>query len=209
MIELSLVKYSKDNKPTPRMLTKQQLFLALSATPEVGDWDGPAFCPASFVEGGLRRAADVRQVNLLVFDIDGPKLYDKRHRKWLIEQPSVDTIDHIINHTPDPIGLILSNSPAPGICYTSWSHRWAKVFSYRLVLYLPHPVDPTTYKQLWLAVYEQLGGRRLGLDGACKDPCRLFFLFRRLQLAQDLGLETPFMCFEFEAQCPAMLDRWF
>ena len=42
-----------------------------------------------------------------------------------------------------------------------------------------------------------------------KTPCWLFFLPRCSQLAQDLGLKTQFVYFEFEVQCSTMLDRWF
>jgi len=148
-----------------------------------------------------------------VYDVGGEKLYDRR-REHLAEplppkHPSFAAHARRLAELPKPpIDLIRGGAAFAGVAYTGWSHVWAKSGSWRVVLFPPGgPFTVRQWRFMWDLCFDVLGGEHCGLDPACKDPNRLYFLPRLSSLARELGLPTPYATRRWGAPQSPLPDR--
>lgn len=207
-IRFSTFRSARSRIPAARELKGRELLWALThQRPTYGPKDGPALSPAVFRPGGTRRKVDALQSQLLIYDLDGPKCFDSKKNRFKLDlfgtqRPTQRQIDAWLadHQRRDPLRWMLQRTPFAGCYYSSWSHGWAKAYSYRIVFLLNSPLKPEPWRALWGYVFEQLGGETVGLDPRCSDICRLYYAPSLSDTARSIGLRTPWAAAQFPAQ---------
>jgi len=131
-IHVSAFDNARDNQPKPRETTVAGLVRALSSFPVLQVDDKlalPAWSPARFRPGELRKSANVEEVSCLVFDFDGgnPEVA-------LAAWP-----DHLV------------------VLHTTWSHT-QDAPRFRLVIPLARPVPLSRWRAAWLWAADRAAG---------------------------------------------------
>lgn len=195
---ISFVRCCKQRRLEPRLVRWDHFMQALLTPPRfAGGWDGPAFLAGAPEPGKPRKKENMERMSLLVYDVDGPKCFDKRRQQFLpgvlSKKPTRGELaEWIASQQEDPIDFLIQRAPFPGVAYTTWSHGWAKAWAWRLILQLPCVMGQQEWQLLWRWGYDWLGHSAFGLDRKCSDASRIHFLPRRPKDAQDHGLAPRF-----------------
>jgi hypothetical protein len=126
----------------------------------------PAWSPAVFTDD-KRAKHNVENVTALVLDYDNTwiELADGKAIKQRIPEEELVTIERAVAAWKGCMLLV----------HTSSSHtsEWPR---FRVVVPFSRPVTPDEYTIIWEWAAEHLEDRGQAIDGACKDPSRLWFL---------------------------------
>lgn len=145
---LSFVEDEKDLNTKEVALTKEQIFQLFTNHIEVVDKSAPGFIPGTFSTTHSKSEDDIRQISLLVYDLDGKNQYYR-----------LDDLKHKFKGIRCVIHSTYSASyEAP---------RW------RIILFPSENIQPETFDQVYQAVAEKY---ELDFDPTCKNINRLFYL---------------------------------
>lgn len=152
VFRLSLFQHKRDNKPRPITRSWQQLCASFQKPRIRLEKDGLLFSPAYF-EPALRRKENVKELSLLVLDID-----HKAEFQTLQTRLSGLQCAFSIYSTHSHLRQTESNPEAEP--------------RFRIVLPLTEPVNSDLFPSLWQCVKQATG---LPLDEATKDASRIFY----------------------------------
>jgi hypothetical protein len=111
--------------------------------------NGAAFCPA--IMNGTRSKKNVKEITMLVFDIDDGTSVGKNMCFWGTKYYFYTSFSH------DPDG----------------KHKW------RIVFPLENPIPAADWNRAWIAAMEfwkEKTGLEHGPDQQCKDPSRIYYM---------------------------------
>lgn len=145
---LSFVEDEKDLNTREVALTKEQIFQLFTNHIEVVEKSAPGFIPGTFSTTHSKSEDDIRQISLLVYDLDGKNQYYR-----------LDDLKHKFKGMRYVIHSTYSASyEAP---------RW------RIILFPSEDIQPENFDKIYNKVAEKYG---LDFDPTCKNINRLFYL---------------------------------
>ncbi|MEF1300514.1 hypothetical protein QTO17_01115 [Vibrio owensii] len=145
---MTIVMDEADSRPEEVALTKTQLFDLFTQHEVVDDKSTTAFIPGTFTNLKSRSAEDVRQISMIVYDIDCKNTY---YRLCDLKE-KLSSITCIVHSTYS----------------ATFEHpRW------RVIILLDKPVEPEQFDNVYRGIAKKLD---LEFDQTCTNVNRLFYL---------------------------------
>ncbi|MDB6373966.1 hypothetical protein [Photorhabdus bodei] len=145
---ICLVSDEADTQPIEAALTQKELFSLLSKHNIVDEKSTTAFIPGTFTHTNTRDEADMREISLIVYDIDGKK-----------NHYTLENLKQKLSHYSCIIYSTYNSS---------YEHpRW------RIVLLLDKPIPPEYFKNVHHKISNELN---IEIDQACTNINRLYYL---------------------------------
>ncbi|HFI9381003.1 TPA: hypothetical protein ACGSTL_001157 [Vibrio parahaemolyticus] len=145
---ITIVMDEADSRPEEIALTKKQLFELFTQHEVVGDKSTTAFIPGTFSNSKSRSAEDVRQISMIVYDVDCKNTFYR------------------LSDLQEKL------SPYTSIVYSTYSATYEHP-RWRVIILLNESVEPEQFDNVYRGIAEKL---ELEFDRTCTNINRLFYL---------------------------------